>query len=156
VSGAHARRKRCNWSDLRSEDKAEDRLLALLTLLNATVAAYRDHLQSAVETLRAECQLGNHRQALTLTLFDPGYAHFCNHQPFALRRVGPPYPCARRTRTWLSVAERGRVIVLCKDWPSATAYGGCGLDKGLSPGPLFATKRSMAQTVRAPTVGPLI
>ena len=33
------------------------------------------------------------------------------------------------------LAERGRVIVPCKDWPSATAYGGCGLDKGLSPGP---------------------
>jgi hypothetical protein len=33
------------------------------------------------------------------------------------------------------LAERGRVIVPCKDWPSATAYGGCGLDKGLAPGP---------------------
>jgi hypothetical protein len=33
------------------------------------------------------------------------------------------------------LAERGRVIFPCKDWPSATAYGGCGLDKGLSPGP---------------------
>ena len=31
------------------------------------------------------------------------------------------------------LAERGWVIVPCKDWPSATAYGGCGLDKGLSP-----------------------
>jgi hypothetical protein len=33
------------------------------------------------------------------------------------------------------LAERGRVIFPCKDWPSTTAYGGCGLDKGLSPGP---------------------
>ena len=33
------------------------------------------------------------------------------------------------------LAERGRVIVPCKDWPSATAYGGCGLDEGRSPGP---------------------
>ena len=27
------------------------------------------------------------------------------------------------------------MIVPCKDWPSAPASGGCGLDKGLSPGP---------------------
>ena len=33
------------------------------------------------------------------------------------------------------MTERGRVIVPCKDWPSAPASGGCGLDKGLSPGP---------------------
>ena len=47
------------------------------------------------------------------------------------------------------LAERGRVIVPCKDWPSATAYGGCGLDKGLSPGPRLPTKRSTAGTVGA-------
>jgi hypothetical protein len=47
------------------------------------------------------------------------------------------------------LAERGWVIVPCKDWPSATAYGGCGLDKGLSPSPSFATKRSTAGTVGA-------
>jgi len=34
-----------------------------------------------------------------------------------------------------SVTERGRVTVPCKDWPSASASGGYGLDKGLSPGP---------------------
>src|SRR5215471_15915875 len=46
--------------------------------------------------------------------------------------------CACRhehTRSSLWVTERGRVIVPCKDWPSAPASGGCGLDKGLSPGP---------------------
>src|SRR6516165_2153536 len=46
--------------------------------------------------------------------------------------------CASRhkhTRSSLWVTERGRVIVPCKDWPSAPACGGCGLDKGLSPGP---------------------
>ena len=37
-------------------------------------------------------------------------------------------------RTAPSVTERGRVTVPCKDWPSATASGGYGLDKGLSPG----------------------
>src|SRR4029077_5797288 len=39
------------------------------------------------------------------------------------------------TRSSPSVTERGRVTVPCKDWPSATASGGCGLDKGLPPGP---------------------
>jgi len=39
------------------------------------------------------------------------------------------------TRTAPSVSERGRETVPCKDWPSATASGGYGLDKGLSPGP---------------------
>jgi len=34
------------------------------------------------------------------------------------------------------LAERGRVMVPCKDWPSATASGGCGLDKGLPPNPV--------------------
>src|SRR6516225_7428279 len=46
--------------------------------------------------------------------------------------------CASRhkhSRSSLWVTERGRVIVPCKDWPSAPASGGCGLDKGLSPGP---------------------
>jgi hypothetical protein len=38
-------------------------------------------------------------------------------------------------RTAPSVTERGRVTVPCKDWPSASASGGYGLDKGLSPGP---------------------
>jgi hypothetical protein len=37
------------------------------------------------------------------------------------------------TRTAPSVSERGRVTVPCKDWPSATASGGYGLDKGLPP-----------------------
>ena len=32
----------------------QDRLLALLTPLNATVEAYRDHLQTVVETLRVQ------------------------------------------------------------------------------------------------------
>src|SRR5271167_2735481 len=39
------------------------------------------------------------------------------------------------TRTAPSVSERGRVTVPCKDWPSAPASGGYGLDKGLPPGP---------------------
>jgi hypothetical protein len=87
--------------------------------------------------------------ALTLTLFDPGYARFCDPPTFSRSGAfAPAHPapaaCERRPRR----AERGRVIVPCKDWRSATAYGGCGLDKGLSPPP-FATKRSMAQTVRA-------
>src|SRR6516162_7276985 len=41
----------------------------------------------------------------------------------------------KHSRSSLWVTERGRVIVPCKDWPSAPASGGCGLDKGLSPGP---------------------
>src|SRR5947207_4370382 len=39
------------------------------------------------------------------------------------------------TRTAPSVSERGRETVPCKDWPLATASGGYGLDKELSPGP---------------------
>src|SRR6516162_1161991 len=48
-------------------------------------------------------------------------------------------PCSSTvTRSWssptaLSVAELGREAIPCKDWPSATASGGCGLDKGLPP-----------------------
>ena len=48
----------------------------------------------------------------------------------------PHYTCRHmHTRSSPSVTERGRVTVPCKDWPSATASGGCGLDKGLPPGP---------------------
>jgi hypothetical protein len=36
----------------------------------------------------------------------------------------------------LSVAEFGREEIPCKEWPSATASGGCGLDKGLPPDPV--------------------
>src|SRR5215813_12170671 len=36
-------------------------------------------------------------------------------------------------QTLLSVAELGREAIPCKDWPSATASGGCGLDKELPP-----------------------
>jgi hypothetical protein len=32
----------------------------------------------------------------------------------------------------MSVTSGGEAIP-CKDWPSATASGGCGLDKGLPP-----------------------
>src|SRR5262249_4886801 len=32
-----------------------------------------------------------------------------------------------------SVAEFGWALAPCKDWPSATAYGGCGLDRGPAP-----------------------
>src|ERR1700740_1751465 len=74
--------------------------------------------------------------ALSLTRMDPGCAHFSD----------PPTWCALASLPWgilaldtlqrgRRLADRGRVIVPCKDWPSATAYGGCGLDKGLSPGP---------------------
>ena len=61
---------------------------------------------------------------------------FVTHQPF---RAQGRSPLRIRRQLHANVAlgwaERGRVIVPCKDWPSATAYGGCGLDKGLSPGP---------------------
>ena len=43
---------------------------------------------------------------------------------------------AKCLRTSLSVAEFGREAIPCKDWPSATASGGCGLDKGLPPDPV--------------------
>jgi hypothetical protein len=43
---------------------------------------------------------------------------------------------AKCLRTSFSVAEFGREAIPCKDWPSATASGGCGLDKGLPPDPV--------------------
>jgi hypothetical protein len=43
---------------------------------------------------------------------------------------------AKYLRPSLSVAELGREAIPCKDWPSATASGGCGLDKGLRPDPV--------------------
>src|SRR5215469_17735458 len=60
---------------------------------------------------------------------------------------------AKCLRTSLSVAEFGREAIPCKDWPSATASGGCGLDKGLPPDPL-ATNRSTTKTVRRPNRKP--
>jgi len=52
-------------------------------------------------------------------------------------------------RTSLSVAEFGRQTIPCKDLPSATTSGSCGLDKGLPPDSL-ATNRSTTTTVRSP------
>ena len=43
---------------------------------------------------------------------------------------------AKCLRMSLSVAEFGREAIPCKDWPSATASGGYGLDKGLPPDPV--------------------
>ena len=89
-------------------------------------------------------------EPLTLTRMDPGCAHFSD-PPTWCALACLPWASSRWTHSnvavgWPSVA---RVIVPCKDWPSATAYGGCGLDKGLSPRPSFATKRSTAGTVGA-------
>src|SRR5215813_14538294 len=42
-------------------------------------------------------------------------------------------PAGKRPRTLSSVAEFGWALAPCKDWPSATAYGGCGLDRGPAP-----------------------
>src|SRR5215468_10034357 len=42
-------------------------------------------------------------------------------------------PAGKRPRTLPSVAEFGWALAPCKDWPSATAYGGCGLDRGPAP-----------------------
>ena len=42
---------------------------------------------------------------------------------------------AKYLRPSLSVAELGREAIPCKDWPSATASGDCGLDKGSRPDP---------------------
>src|SRR4029077_1550503 len=60
---------------------------------------------------------------------------FVTHQPFALRRA--PSASWRQAHPNVALGDRAwpRVIVPCQDWPSATAYGGCGLDKGLSSGP---------------------
>src|SRR5215469_18620974 len=44
-------------------------------------------------------------------------------------------PAGKRPRTLPSVAEFGWALAPCKDWPSATAYGGCGLDRRPSPNP---------------------
>jgi hypothetical protein len=52
---------------------------------------------------------------------------------------------AKCLRTPLSVAEFGREAIPCKDWPSATASGGCGLDKGLPP--IDGENRPQAQPI---------
>jgi hypothetical protein len=43
---------------------------------------------------------------------------------------------AKCLRMSLWVAQFGREAISCKEWPSATASGGCGLDKGLPPDPV--------------------
>ena len=74
--------------------------------------------------------------ALTLTSFDPGMLIFCDPPTFRAQ-AGRPSASWRQAHPNVALGDRAwpRVIVPCKDWPSATAYGGCGLDKGLSPGP---------------------
>lgn len=47
---------------------------------------------------------------------------------------------AKALRISISVAELGREPIPCKDWPSATASGGCGLDKELPPDPVCHQK----------------
>ena len=61
---------------------------------------------------------------------------FCD-PPTCRAQAGRPSASWRQAHPNVALGDRAwpRVIVPCKDWPSATAYGGCGLDKGLSPGP---------------------
>jgi len=98
--------------------------------------------------------------SLTLTRIDPGCAHISD-PPTSRAPVDRRWASSRRAHSnvalgWPSVA---RVIVPCKDWPSATAFGGFGLDKGLLPGPRLPPRgrrqRPLARAKPGRRVGPL-
>jgi hypothetical protein len=64
-------------------------------------------------------------RTLTLTSFDPGMLIFCDPPTFRAQ-AGRPSASWRQAHPNVALGDRAwpRVIVPCKDWPSATAYGG--------------------------------